>query len=319
MDRRSFIKLTAVSGTSATLASCGNPEHEIIRFLPDEVLTPGVAEWRPSICPLCPSGCGLTVRVMEAEVEVVRDGQAGLAKRGVAKKLEGNPDHPVNRGAVCARGQSAIQVTYHPDRITRPLKRSGARGDGKYEELGWDEAVGSLVAQLDTLAGAGDQKALAFLTLRRPGQRSALIAQFLAGFGAPPAVVFDVLGDDVLRRANLVSFGKDQLPTFDLANSRFVINFGADVLGTWNSPVSHSLAYGDMRQGRSGIRGAFVQVESRMTQTGANADQWIPARPGTEGVLALGLAHVILEHKLRPADAGRAGAVIAGWSSGLSD
>src|SRR5258705_2460086 len=74
-----------------------------------------------------------------------------------------------------------------------------------------------------------------------------------------------------------------------------------------------------MRQGRPGIRGAFVEVESRMTQTGANADEWLPARPGTEGVLALGLANVIIGARLRPADAaGRAGALIDGWSSGLS-
>ena len=59
-----------------------------------------------------------------------------------------------------------------------------------------------------------------------------------------------------------------------------------------------------MRQGRPGIRGSFVQVESRMSQTGANADEWVPATPGTEGVLALGLAHVIIADKLRPADAG---------------
>ena len=53
MDRRNFIKLTAITGTSAALASCGNPEHQLIRFVPDEDLVPGVAEWKPSVCPLC--------------------------------------------------------------------------------------------------------------------------------------------------------------------------------------------------------------------------------------------------------------------------
>src|SRR6185295_9537027 len=72
MQRRDFIKLTAVTGASATLASCGNPEHQLIRFIPDDDLVPGVAEWKPSVCPLCPAGCGLTVRVMEADAEFVR-------------------------------------------------------------------------------------------------------------------------------------------------------------------------------------------------------------------------------------------------------
>jgi anaerobic selenocysteine-containing dehydrogenase len=154
---------------------------------------------------------------------------------------------------------------------------------------------------------------------RRSGQRAALVAQFLAGFGAPEPIIVEPFGDEVLRRANLVSFGREQLPTFDLANARFVLSFGADFLGTWNSPVSHGMAYGEMRQGRPGVRGAFVQVESRMTQTGANADQWVPVKPGTEGVLALGIAHLLLEQKLAPGEGGRAGAAVTGWSAGLAD
>ncbi len=123
MDRRSFIKLTAVTGTTATLASCGNPENQLIRFVPDDTIVPGIAEWKPSICPLCASGCGLTVRVMQADAEVVRDGQRGVMHIAAAKKLEGDPAHPANRGKLCSRGQAAIQVTYHPDRIAQPLKR----------------------------------------------------------------------------------------------------------------------------------------------------------------------------------------------------
>src|SRR5204863_6077731 len=122
MDRRRFIKLTALTGSSATLASCGNPEYHLIRFVPEDKLTPGVAVWKPSVCPLCSAGCGLTVRVMDADQDVVRGGQAGIVRISAAKKLEGAPGHPVSQGRLCARGQAAIQVTYHPDRITQPLK-----------------------------------------------------------------------------------------------------------------------------------------------------------------------------------------------------
>src|SRR4029079_7135078 len=84
--------------------------------------------------------------------------------------------------------------------------------------------------------------------------------------------------------------------------SRFAISFGADFLGTWNSPVAQSAAYGAMRQGRPGVRGAFAQVESRMSLTGANADEWVPVKPGTEGALALGLAHVLVASNLATGD-----------------
>jgi menaquinone reductase, molybdopterin-binding-like subunit len=295
MDRRSFIKLTAVSGGSAALASCGNPDHQLIRFVPDEDIVPGQAVWKPSVCPLCPSGCGLTVRVMDADADVVRDGKAGVVQILAAKKLEGSPNHPVNRGGLCARGQAAIQVTYHPDRITQPLKRKGKRGDGSYEAITWDAAIAEVVGKLNELATAGATQSLAFIGPAGESHRNALIAEFLSRFGAPPSVHYELFGDAVLRRANGISFGTEQLPTFDLANTRYLLNFGADVLGTWNAPVSHARAYGEMRQGTRGVRGHFVQVESRMSQTGASADEWIPIRPGTEGVVALGIANALKE------------------------
>lgn len=320
MDRRAFIKLTAITGSAATLASCGHPEDQIIRFVPDEEIVPGIAEWKPSVCPACAAGCGLNVRVMEADADVTRNGQRGLQKMRVAKKLEGNAAHPISQGGLCPRGQAAIQITYHPDRIAHPLKRSGARGAGQFQEVTWDEALTELLSHLDGLATAHDQKSLAFLTRLRRSSRQDLIALFLERFGAPPPLTFELFGEDVLRRANALSFSREQLPTFDLARSRYVIAFGADFLGTWNSPVAQNAGYGAMRQGPPGIRGKFVQVESRMSQTGANADDWVPVRPGTEGVLALGLAHVILAEQLKPAAAaGPAGALIDGWSAGLSD
>ncbi len=318
MDRRSFIKLTAVTASSAALASCGNPENELIRFVPDDDIVPGVAVWKPSVCPLCASGCGLTVRVMDADAEVVRDGQAGRVRINAAKKLEGSPAHPVNHGGLCPRGQAAIQVTYHPDRITQPLKRAGERGDGRYEAISWDDAIAEVVSRLDALEGTASRQRLAFLKRPTYSHRTVLIEQFLARYGAPKPVTYELFDNGVLRRANAFSFGREQLPTFDLPNARYVLGFGADFLGTWNSPVSQGRGYGVMRQGRPGIRGTFVQVESRMSQTGANADEWVPVRPGTEGVLALGLANVIMAKKLRPAEAGgRAGSLIEGWSTGL--
>jgi anaerobic selenocysteine-containing dehydrogenase len=318
MDRRKFIKVTAATGASATLASCGNPENQLIRFISEEEIVPGIAAWKPSICPICPAGCGILVRIMQGEAEVVRNGQTGLLKMGLAKKLEGNPAHPISQGRLCVRGQAAIQITYHPDRITQPIKRSGSRGSGEFEPISWEDALAELTSQLDALSAAKKQASLAFLTRPVSGQRRVLIEQFLNRFGAPAPVTFEVFGEEVLRRANGRSFGQEQLPTIDLGQSRYVLAFGADFLGTWNSVVSQNAGYGEMRQGRPGLRAKFVQVEPRMSQTGANADEWVPIRPGTEGVLALGMAHVIIREKLHPQNtAGRAGAQIEGWSSGL--
>jgi anaerobic selenocysteine-containing dehydrogenase len=291
MDRRNFIKLTAITGTSAALTACGNPENQIIRFIPEEELVPGIATWKPSVCPLCSAGCGVLARVMEGDAEVFRNGQAGVIRMGLVKKLEGNPDDPISQGKLCARGQAAVQVTYHPDRLDKPRKRSGERGSGQFVDISWDEALKEVAGQLDALTAANDQASLAFLTTPRRGRRFDVIAQLLQGYGAPAPIAYEVFSDDVLRRANAMSFGSHQLPTFDLENSRYVIVFGADLLGTWNSAVAQSAAYGRMRQGgRAGNRAKFVYVGERLSQTGANADEFIAIRPGTDGALALGIA-----------------------------
>jgi anaerobic selenocysteine-containing dehydrogenase len=318
MDRRHFIKLTAITGTSAALTACGNPEHQLIRFIPEDDFVPGVATWKPSICPLCNAGCGVIARVMDDDAEVFRNGQPGVMRMALAKKLEGNPEDPISQGKLCARGQAAIQVTYHPDRLDKPRKRSGERGSGQYIDISWDEAIQELVGQLNALATAGDHASLAFLTAPRRSRRLELIARLLQQFSAPPPVTHEWFTDEILRRANLVSFGVRQLPTYDLAQSNYLLGLGADLFGTWNSTVAHSAAYGRMRQGRVGARGKFVHVDARLSQTAANADEFVAARPGTEGVLALGLAHVVMANRLRPATAaGRAGAAIEGWVDGL--
>src|SRR5580692_779573 len=320
MERRDFIKISALSGVMATLGGCRSAEKQLIRFVPEEELVPGIATLKPSVCTLCSAGCGLMVRVMQGEAEVVRRGQQGLIKMGLAKKLEGNPQHPVNRGKLCARGQAGLQVLYHPDRITHPIKRTGARGSGEFQEISWDDALKELTAHLTALQTSNATNSLAFLARPQHGQRHELIERFLKAYGAPPAIWYQPFDEAVLREANLLSFGHAAMPTFDLARADYVVSFGADFLGAWNSSVAQSIGYGAMRQGHPGRRAKFVQVESRMSQTGANTDEWIACRPGMEGALALGIAHVILSEKLAPQGAAtRAGSLIAGWSAGLPD
>jgi menaquinone reductase, molybdopterin-binding-like subunit len=320
MERRNFIKISALTSLVATLDACGRPDRKLIRFVPEEDLIPGIAQWKPSICTLCSAGCGLLVRVMEGDAEVVRHGQRGVMQMGLAKKLEGNPRSPINQGKLCVRGHAGLQVLYNPDRITHPIKRTGSRGSGEFQAISWDVALKELSAHLTALQSAKATGSLSFLARPLSGQRHELIERFLKAFGAPPAVWYEPFNEAVLRQANLLSFGHRALPTFDLGRANYVLSFGADFLGTWNSPVAQSVGYGEMRRGRSGHRGKFVQVEARMSQTGANCDEWIACRPGTEGLLALGIAHVILNQKLAPQGAGsRAGSLIAGWSAGLPE
>jgi anaerobic selenocysteine-containing dehydrogenase len=291
MDRRHFIKLTAITGTTAALTACGNPENQVIRFIPEDDLVPGVATYKPSICPLCAAGCGVIARVMEGDAEVFRNGQAGVIRMGLAKKLEGNPDDAISQGKLCARGQAAIQVTYHPDRIGSPRMVAGLRGQSGWTDLAWADALKWVITRVNELVAANDQASIAFLTKPGRSRRLELIADVLQKLGAKPPVVYEIFSDEVLRRANASSFGAHQLPTYDLENANYVISFGADFLGTWNSALAHSGAYGRMKQGRSpSARPKFVHVDARLSQTAANADEFVACKPGTEGLLALAIA-----------------------------
>ncbi len=77
MERRNFIKISALTGVAATLDACRAPDKQLIRFVPEDDLIPGIAVWKPSVCTLCSAGCGLQVRVMQGDAEVVRKGQQG--------------------------------------------------------------------------------------------------------------------------------------------------------------------------------------------------------------------------------------------------
>lgn len=289
MQRRTFLQLTGMTAAGAALSGCQAGNEKLIPFLvpPDEGVTPGLANYYASSCRSCPAGCGILVRVSE----------------GRAKKIEGNPRHPVNRGKLCARGQAALQQLYHPDRIRQPLKRSGARGTGEFAKITWTEALDLLATRLKKLQQQQRPEALALLTPAFGGSLEALGARFMASFGSPHHYRHELLSPDWLRQASRANYGLERLPYYDLAETRYLLSFGADFIDSHLSPVHYGLGFGRMRQGRATVRGHFTYVGGRMSLTGASADRWLPARPGSEGILALGLARLILVEGLQDAAA----------------
>ncbi len=280
LTRRELLKLAggSVAG-AAVIAACRPAVREYLAQSPSrlpEDLATGIDNWYATLCRECGSGCGTIVRVIE----------------GRAKKIEGNPLHPVNAGRLCARGQAGVQALYHPDRVRRPMKAAGARGSGSFQEISWDEALNTLVAKLKENRGAGASRVL-LVTEPLSGHLGGLTVRFASSFGAVH-VPFEPLDQTVLHRAIQHVYGQDLIPLFDIANARYLLSFGADFLGGWVSQVQHSRAYGHFRQGGP-KRGTFVAADSRFSTTAANADEWLPVRPGQEGKLALAIAYVIVK------------------------
>lgn len=286
LNRRVFLKLAGASlvGTGVFgLAGCSPPQygHVLPPYVnqPEDAI-PGQFAFYATVCRQCEAGCGIVVRTLE----------------GRAKKNEGNPNHPVSMGRLSAVGQATLTQLYNPDRIKGPMRLRGKRGSGDYEEISWDDAINSLVGKIKDAAGTRDSLAL----LSRPlsGSEGRLMQTFMQAMGSGRLLTFESLGRDTFRRAAQISFGWNTIPHLDMENARYILSFGAEFLGSWLSPTRYNIGYGQFRQGRPGLRGKHVQVEPRMSQTGANADEWVPVRPGTEGILALGIARVMTDEKL---------------------
>lgn len=281
MKRRTFLQLTGMSAMANLLAGCRQGNEKLIPFLvsPDDGIAPGEANFYASACRSCPAGCGILVRVTE----------------GRAKKVEGNPHHPVNRGKLCARGQALVQELYHPDRVRQPLKRTGERGSGEFTAISWEEAIGLVREKLTGLQSAGRQNRLAVIAPPLRGTLDELLSRFLETFGAAPYRAWELFGPEWREAGDF--WGRGSIPpAYDLARTQYLMSFGADFLETDPSPVQYGEAFGAMRQARPTVRGRFSYVGPRLSMTAASADRWLPVKPGSEGVLALGLARHLLAH-----------------------
>jgi len=299
INRRRFLKVLGVTGAgTAAVSACGigpEPTERLIPYLiqPEDQI-PGIATYYATTCRECAAGCGVRVRVRE----------------GRAVKLEGNPDSPINRGRLCSRGQAAIQGLYNPDRVQHPMVRN-ATGGGSLEAIDWDGAIQRLSAKVAEARGTG----IVFLTGAEASSFGDLVDEWMRQVGGR-RLSYEAFGFDALRAGNRMAFGTASLPTYDFANAKYLLSFGADFLDTWLSPVEFQNGFSRAHAfdgGRSASMAKFVYVGPRLSLTGMNADEWIGVRPGSEGALALAMAQVVVSRRLArvPADASRLSAVLS--------
>jgi molybdopterin-containing oxidoreductase family iron-sulfur binding subunit len=276
LDRRDFLKMVGLSVGAGATAGCDRAADKLIPYVvqPEEI-TPGIAVYYASTCQECPAACGLHVKTRE----------------GRPIKLEGNPDHPVNRGHLCARGNAGIGRTYHPDRITGPASRGA---DGTLKEITWDDANNKLAAQL----GSAASKTWILGGSVGPSL-DGLIEQFVSATGIAGRITYDPFGQDALLEASEKVFGVSAVPLFDVSGADLILDFGSDFIDTGASPVEYQAQVVKSRDLHAHEDGGarLVAITPRQNLTASNADQWIPAKPGSEGALALALAKAVAAKK----------------------
>jgi anaerobic selenocysteine-containing dehydrogenase/Fe-S-cluster-containing dehydrogenase component len=270
VKRRDFLKVLGVSTAATTMLGCASEKVEkLIPYLisPDQTV-PGVSTYYATTCRECSVGCGV--------IAETRDGRT--------IKLEGNPDHPVNRGALCARGQSALQGLYNPDRYRGPM----VRRNGRLEPVGWDQALALFAQKINETRSRGGAASTVFINQHESGSFPGFLDAWLAGFGMPAHLSYDAGADHAAIAANRQSYGV-AWPKLDFRAARLVVSIGADFLDGWGAMVPQQLDFADARASHE-TSPRFIYVGPRRSLTGLNADQWIDCKPGSEMAIVRMLA-----------------------------
>ncbi|HEY2067265.1 MAG TPA: molybdopterin-dependent oxidoreductase [Gemmatimonadaceae bacterium] len=270
VKRRDFLKVLGVAGATVGTVGCSSEKvGKLIPYLvsPDETVA-GVSTYYATTCRECAASCGL--------IAETRDGRA--------IKLEGNPDHPLNRGALCARGQAGLQGLYNPDRLRGPMVKE----NGAWRPISWDDGLTLVSQKLGDARSRGGAGNAVFLNQHETGSFPAFLDAWLAGFGMRPHLSVDFEAHDAVLAANQRAYGA-AWPRYSFADAKLIVSFGADFLETWGMSVPQQLDFADARAKLEGAP-RFVYVGPRRSLTGLNADQWIACRPGSELAIANALA-----------------------------
>ncbi|MFQ6111297.1 MAG: molybdopterin-dependent oxidoreductase, partial [Nitrospinota bacterium] len=243
-----------------------------------------------SCCHLCHCCCEVVVTVGD----------------GAVKKIEGDPSSPHSRGMLCSKGLASRQLLYHPERLTRPLMRVGERGEGRWREASWEEALGTIAERLLEIRERYGPQAVAFGQGTDRGWFNVFV-RLANSFGSPN------WGEPGMAQcfypratASALTFGTELMECPSYEKTRCMLLWGIKPSATWAQKASYMM---DAR-----ARGArLIVVDPRFIPMAAKADIWLRPRPGTDCALALGMLNVILEEGLYERD------FIERWTIGFEE
>jgi anaerobic selenocysteine-containing dehydrogenase len=229
----------------------------------------------PSTCEMCKARCGII----------------GFLEGNQLYKIGGNPRHPNNRGRLCSRGLAGINIEYDPERILFPMIRRGKRGSGNWEKISWGKAMDEMANRMRIIRKSGNTEGFCF----HSGREEPLLAKrFLEAFGRP--TIIDNEGLDHLNKVvgQRLTWGVGtQVP--DVANSRYILNFGSNPYENHEFYVGF---IGRLIEARLKKGAKLITFDPRLSKTAGNSDEWFPIRPGTDGIVALAMAHTIMKSGL---------------------
>ena len=231
----------------------------------------------PSVCMMCPASCGIL----------------GYLEYGKIINIGGNPLDPNSRGRLCAKGIAGLNHLYNPDRILSPLRRVGKRGEGRWKQISWDEALNEIVFRLKALQA---EKQHHDFILRNAWDLSSneLAWRFVSTFDSS-ATFHHAVPESPNRAFALHDVTGHSMGVGDVAHARYILNFGA------NPYESHYLYVPFIQRlidARINLGAKLVTFDVRISQTAGKSDEWFPIIPGTDGTVVLAMAYVIANEGL---------------------
>jgi anaerobic selenocysteine-containing dehydrogenase len=286
INRRQFLKITGALGGLALLKPAWNVASHLTAAEAAEAQSSTV--WVPSICNFCSSFCDIQVQVQES---------GGIRR---VRKIEGNPNSPLNRGKICARGQAGWLQTYDPDRLKKPLIRveGSKRGEWKFRAVSWKEAYDYIASKLKkvnpweiALVG-GWTACVSYMHFTLPFSRAYQIPNIIAS-PMQHCVSAGHLGTDLVTG----NFNVHDEILADFENARYIL-FSLNNASVAAISTARAVRFGEAK--KKGAR--VVCLDPRMSELAAKADEWLPIKPGTDMAFFLAMLHVLLRKKLYEKD-----------------
>lgn len=272
LSRRNFLKLSAAA-TGAFAVGQFIPPPVARAARQADMLDGNGSGYISTMCEMCVWRCGVHAKVVEGRVV----------------KLEGNPEHPHSKGRLCARGQSGLMNTYDPDRVLTPLIRVGKRGEGKFRQASWNEALETVAENMLAIKNKYGPEAMVFSSTHNLSQP--LFENLLYGFGSPNYGTQRSLCFNAMIVSNLITYGMEE-PGRDYSQLQYLILTGRNLTEAISTSETTDLV-------DSIARGAkVVYIDPRFTKTASKASEWLPVRPGTDLAFHLAMINEIIDQKL---------------------
>jgi anaerobic selenocysteine-containing dehydrogenase len=281
VTRRSFIKkASAATGSAVVLGTTFKPALRALAQSGGAAAT-GAGEWKAATCQGCTSWCSKQVYVIDGRVVKVR----------------GNPNSKVNGRAGCPRSHLALQQVYDPDRIKTPMKRTnpkkGRNEDPKFVPISWDEALNTIADKIMELRNNNETHKYMLMRGRYTYMRDVLYDRMTKIIGSPNNISHSAICAEAEKFGPYYTEAYWGYRQYDVKNARYIFLWGADPLAANRQVSYYSAVWGDA------IDSATIAIaEPRLSATAAKADEWLPLKPGTDGALAVAIAHILLAEGL---------------------